>query len=43
MLTYGVDIGGSKISLSIVRHGVVMQRITFPNTFWVILMPWLKQ
>lgn len=34
MLTYGVDIGGSKISLGKVRRGVVMQRITLPNTFF---------
>ena len=33
MLTYGVDIGGSKISLGKVRRGVVMQ--SYPaEHFW---------
>lgn len=34
MLTCGVDIGGSKISLGIVQDGRVLQKISIPNDFF---------
>jgi len=33
MLIYGVDIGGSKISMGRVQHGVVIRKLTISNTF----------